>query len=107
MVADDLKLAIESSEVRDYLWVASVGAAVGYLSRRLFIRESHGPVKRLIAGALVFGITNYVAKHPEEVKLGGRILVNLIRNAFQCQPAEPQNVAPTIPEPQIPKVLPS
>ncbi|NUQ24112.1 MAG: hypothetical protein HUU34_09170 [Saprospiraceae bacterium] len=104
MVVDDLKLAIESSEVRDYLWVASVGAAVGYLSRRLFIRESHGPVKRLIAGALVFGVTNYVAKHPEEVKLGGRILMNLVRNAFQCRPVEPQNVAPTIPETENPKI---
>ncbi|MBK8703075.1 MAG: hypothetical protein IPN33_05325 [Saprospiraceae bacterium] len=91
IIVNTLRDAFESSELKDQLLITSVGLAAGYISKKMFVRESHGEVKKIIAAALVFGITNYIAKHPEEVKLAGRIAINFIRNTFRSGKRQAHN----------------
>lgn len=94
IIVNTLKEAFESSELKDQLLITSVGLAAGYISKKLFVRESHGEVKKIIAAALVFGITNYIAKHPDEVKLAGKIAMNFIRNIFGSGNRQAHNEEP-------------
>ena len=70
----------DSRELRNNLINTSVGLFAGYLSKSLFVRASKNPVKKLVGTALMFGITNLVAKNPETIKSMGRGVLSLLRN---------------------------
>jgi hypothetical protein len=77
-----LKEAIESPGLKENIFNTSVGLATGYISKLLFIKVSHSPLRKILGFALQFGITKIVAKHPEEIKSFGNGVLNLIRNKF-------------------------
>jgi hypothetical protein len=74
-----LKQAVGSAEIKDNLVSTSVGLTAGYLSKLLFQGLTRNPVKKLIGTALMFGITNVVAKNPETVKVLGHKFFQLFR----------------------------
>ena len=68
-----------SSELKGNLLNTVVGLGAGFLTKAVFTGISHSPVKRLIGNALMFGITNLVAKHPEFVKSAATGVLKLLK----------------------------
>lgn len=80
LIKSTLKEVYNSNEIREKLITTSIGLATGYLSKTLFEGTSHSPNRKLVGTALMFGITELVANHPEEVKAFGKGVFNLIRS---------------------------
>ena len=71
----------ESEDLKDNILNTSLGFATGYLSKILFQGASHSPLRKLLGTALMFGVTNVVAKHPIKIKAAGlAILETIIEN---------------------------
>ena len=45
-----------------------IGLASGYITKKVIVRSSHNPFKRLLGNVLQFAITNLVAKRTDPVK---------------------------------------
>ncbi len=78
LIRNSFKEVATSKNLRDDILSTSVGLAAGYLSKKLFESVSHRPLKRLFGTALLFGITNVVAKNPEAVKSVGKWFISMI-----------------------------
>ncbi|MFA6128576.1 MAG: hypothetical protein WC699_14855 [Bacteroidales bacterium] len=74
-----LKQAVESQGLKDNLVSTSVGLTAGFISKLLFQGLTKNPVKKLIGTALMFGITNVVAKHPETVRVLGHKFLQIFK----------------------------
>lgn len=73
---------VDSQDLKNKVLNAAVGLGAGFISKKLFEGVSHGPLRKLLGTALMFGITNVVTKNPEIVKsLGNRVL-----EMFSCDP---------------------
>jgi len=51
-----------------------LGLATGYLSKKLVVGASVNGLRKLFGSILQFGITNYVAQHPEAIKSAGQFI---------------------------------
>ena len=80
LVKGIVKDVVESKDLKADLVNASVALTAGYLSKKLFEGVANGPIKKLLGTALMFGITNAVAKNPETVKTAGKGLFRLAMN---------------------------
>ena len=72
--------AAESEDLKDNFVNKSIGLSAGYISKMLFQGASHGPIRRILGTAIMFGIKNLVAKNPETIRAGGRIFFNILNN---------------------------
>lgn len=72
--------ATESEDLQANFVNTSIGLSAGYVSKMLFQGISHGPLRKIIGTAIMFGIKNLVAQNPETVKTGGRIFFKIIRD---------------------------
>ena len=79
LIKNTFKEAVESQDIQNNILNTSVGLVAGYLSKTLFEGVSHSPFKKLLGAALLFGITNVVAKNPEVVKAVGMSVFRMIR----------------------------
>ena len=71
----------ESEDLKDNILNTSLGFVTGYLSKILFQGASHSPLRKLLGTALMFGVTNVVARHPAKIKAAGlAILETIIEN---------------------------
>jgi hypothetical protein len=73
-----------SESLKDNLVNTSVGLVIGYLSKALFERVSHSPVRKLIGTVILFGITNAVRKNPEAVKSMASGLFKVVRSGINA-----------------------
>lgn len=73
-----LKEAAGSFDLKENLLISAVGISAGFLTKKYVVGNSNSPFRKLLAAALVFGITNLVATHPEAVKKVGRMGLNFI-----------------------------
>lgn len=71
IILNTLKDLGESSILKDGILNSSVGFGTGYLSKVLFQGVVNSPIKKLLGSAIMFGITNFVTKHPDGIKLMG------------------------------------
>lgn len=78
LIKSTFKEVTASQDLKDNLLNTTVGITAGYLSKKLFEGVSDSPLKKLLGTALMFGITNAVAKNPEAVKAAARGIFNLI-----------------------------
>lgn len=81
LIVSTLKDATVSIDLKDNLLNTAIGLTAGFLSKKVFEGVSHSPFKRLIGSALMFGVTNLVAKNPETIKSLGQQLMKVIRPA--------------------------
>ena len=72
--------AAESRELRSNVINTAVGLTTGYITKRILLKESSNPFKKLLGAAVMFGITNIVAKNPETVRSLGLGLLKIIRS---------------------------
>jgi hypothetical protein len=82
LVRNTFKEVVASEELTDNIVNTSVGLAAGYVSKTLFEKASHSPFRKLMGTALLFGVTNLVAKHPHTVKSIGTDFVNIVKYQF-------------------------
>jgi hypothetical protein len=68
LIKSTFQEVVASQDLKDNLLNTSIGLTAGYLSKVLFEGTTHNPVKKLLGSALMFGITNAVAKNPEAIK---------------------------------------
>jgi hypothetical protein len=68
LIKSTFQEVVASQDLKDHLLNTSIGLTAGYLSKVLFEGSTHNPVKKLFGSALMFGITNAVAKNPEAIK---------------------------------------
>jgi hypothetical protein len=73
------KDASGSQDIKDNLVSTSVGLTAGYVSKLLFQGLTKNPVKKLLGTAIMFGITNIIAKNPEAIKSIGKRFFKLFR----------------------------
>lgn len=67
-----------SEDIKRQLVNTSLALASGYIAEKLFEGVTSGPLKKLLGAAVMFGVTNVVAKNPEAVKSVGRGLVKIV-----------------------------
>lgn len=79
IIKNSLIDASEDSDIKHTILNSSVGITSGLLSSFLLKGIIKSPIKRLIGSAIIYGITNYAAKHPEKVKSIGSTVVNLFK----------------------------
>ena len=56
----------ESTSLKHNLLKVAVGLGAGYFSRKMIVGKSAGIVKKALGAALQYGITNFIAKKPED-----------------------------------------
>ncbi len=71
IILNTLKDLGDSDFIKDGVLNTSVGFGTGYLSKILFQGVVNSPIKKLLGSAIMFGITNFVTKHPDGIKLMG------------------------------------
>lgn len=62
----------------DNILGTATGLASGYLSKRIIVGASGNILRKLFGVVLQLGVTNMVARHPEEVKSLSHLLFQLI-----------------------------
>jgi hypothetical protein len=80
LIKNVLTEAAGSRDLRDNILNTSVGVTAGYLSKMIFQGFTNNPVKKLLGTAVMFGITNLVAKNPEAVKTVGKGFFTIVRS---------------------------
>jgi len=78
IIRKTLKEAAESFDLKENLLTTTVGISAGFLAKKYIIGNSSSPFRKLLGAALIFGITKFVATHPETVKRMGRSVLNFI-----------------------------
>lgn len=68
-----------SPEVNAKLFNAALGMSAGYLAKRIFVRRSNNPFKKLLGAAIMLGVTNAVSRNPEALKRIGSLFLGFIR----------------------------
>ena len=56
----------ESTSLKHNLLKVAIGLGAGYFSRKMVVGKSAGIVKKALGAALQYGITNFIAKKPED-----------------------------------------
>ncbi len=77
IILNTLKDLGDSDFIKDGILNTSVGFGTGYLSKMLFQGVVNSPIKKLLGSALMFGITNVVAKNPDGIKAMAKKIFNL------------------------------
>ena len=78
LVKNAFRQVAASEDIKDSILNTSVGLAAGYVSKVLFEGVSHGPLRKLLGTALMFGVTHAIAKNPEAVKSVGKKLFQMV-----------------------------
>ncbi len=60
----------------DNIVSTATGMVTGYISKKVFVGSSGGPLRKLVGSVLQYGITNLISKHPETVKSVGQFIIN-------------------------------
>lgn len=82
LIKSTFKDVAASPEIKDQLLTTAVGLAAGYVSKKLFEGVTHGPLRKLLGTALMFGITRAAAKNPEAIKSFGTGALKVIGNGI-------------------------
>jgi hypothetical protein len=79
LIKSTFKDAVASPDIKGKILNTSVGLTAGFLSKLIFQGVLKSPLNRLIGTAVMFGITNVVARNPEAVKSIGKGFFKMIR----------------------------
>jgi hypothetical protein len=80
LIKSTFKEAAASLDLKENILNTSVGLTAGFFSKILFEGVTKNPLKKLLGTALMFGITNIVAKNPDTVKSLGNSFLKIIRS---------------------------
>ena len=79
LIKNTFKDAVASRELKGDILTTSVGLTAGLISKIVFAGVMKSQLRKLIGTALMFGITNLVARNPEVVRLVGKSFFSLFK----------------------------
>ena len=79
LIKNTFKDAVASRELKGDILTTSVGLTAGLISKIVFAGVMKSQLRKLIGTALMFGITNLVARNPEMVRLVGKSFFSLFK----------------------------
>ena len=91
IILNTLKDLGDSNFVKDGFLNTSVGFGTGYLSKMIFQGVVNSPVKKLLGSVLMYGITNFVSKNPDGIKLMGKKLFKMFGSKSSDEAHKPEN----------------
>jgi|OpeIllAssembly_1097287.scaffolds.fasta_scaffold03363_4 hypothetical protein len=91
IILNTIKDLGESSFVKDGFLNTSVGLGTGYLSKMVFQGVVNSPIKKLLGSVLMYGITNFVSKNPDGIKLMGKKLFKMFGSKSSDKVNETEN----------------
>lgn len=91
IILTTLKDLGDSSFVKDGFLNTTVGLGTGYLSKMVFQGVVNSPIKKLLGSVLMYGITNFVSKNPDGIKLMGKKLFKMFGSKSTVEEKEPEN----------------
>jgi hypothetical protein len=99
LLRSTFKEAIASRDLKNDIVNTSVGLTAGYLSKIVLAGIVKSPLSKLLGTALMFGVTNVVARNPETVKSLGKGFLKMIRSksyrrSHEIGHDEPKQIAP-------------
>lgn len=99
LIKSTFKDAISSRDLKNDILNTSVGLTAGYLSKVAFASVINSPIRKLLGTALMFGVTNVVARNPETIKSLGKGFLRMIRSksarrVHDIGHDEPRQIAP-------------
>ncbi len=68
-----------SQDLKDSLTSSAIGLGIGYITKLAFVGFSHSPLRKVMGSALMYGVSNLVAKHPEKVRFAAAVAFNLFK----------------------------
>ena len=78
ILKNTLKDAVTSPGIIGDILGTTVGLATGYLSKKVMVGTSHNMFRKIIGSILQFGVTNVVARHPDDIKTIGQSILHSI-----------------------------
>ncbi len=81
-----------SRELKNQMITSSIGMALGYLSKTLYVGKSSNPVKNMVGAAIMFGVSDAISNNP---KMMGTVGQGILRWIVGSRKAE----SPLLPEP--------
>ena len=91
IILNTLKDLGDSNIIKDGFLNTTVGFGTGYLSKVLFQGVVNSPIKKLLGSALMFGITNVVAKNPDAIKAMAKKIFKLFGSHSSEEDKETEN----------------
>lgn len=91
IILNTLKDLGDSNFVKDGFLNTTVGLGTGYLSKMVFQGVVNSPIKKLLGSALMFGITNVVAKNPDSIKAMAKKIFSLFGKRSREEVNETEN----------------
>jgi len=93
LIKNTIEQVSASQELKDNLTSSAIGLGVGYVSKLAFVGFSHSPLRKMMGAALMYGVSNLVAKHPEKVRTAASIAFMLLKkvaskSAITCTKTE-------------------
>jgi hypothetical protein len=70
-----LKELFSGSHLMEDISETSFGMAIGYLIKKLFIRESSGKIRRILGSVFQLGISKLVAQKAEYIRAIGQVII--------------------------------
>lgn len=67
-----------SPEIRDNVFNAAIGVGTGFVTKKLLVGKSDSLFKKILGGAVEFGVANLVAKNSDKIKSAGAALLHKI-----------------------------
>ena len=72
----------------DNMLGAIMGIVSGYISRKIAVGTSHSMFRKIMGSVLQFGVTNFVAQHPDILKTIGNFVMNKFQHKYESQHEE-------------------
>lgn len=76
LVKEGVSEVIDKSEIKDKVVNNTIGAASGFLAKRILMGSKLGPLGGLVGLALQFGVSTVVANNMDNIKSLGKKLIN-------------------------------
>ncbi|MDT8416046.1 MAG: hypothetical protein RQ735_11820 [Flavobacteriaceae bacterium] len=76
LIKSTFKEAAQSTDLKNNILNTALGLTTGFVSKTVFVGLSGSPIKKLLGNALLFGVTNIIAKNP---KIGSALLDGILQ----------------------------
>ena len=80
LIKNTLHEITSSPYLIDNMLGAIMGIVSGYISRKIAVGASHSMFRKIVGSVLQFGVTNFVAQHPDMLKNIGNFVMNMFQH---------------------------
>lgn len=68
----------KTMNLKEKIFIVTVGVSAGIMAKQFIENNSKKPIRSLLRTVIIYGITNYISKHPKVIKRMGLDTINLI-----------------------------